>query len=651
MIKKLIYSFIVFILSFILSFTGPLRFLELKLIDSRFRVRGIKPAPEDIVIVEIDETTYKALGIRFPYPRDYYAKFLRNLKKAGARVVGIDIEFDIEDYFLEKDSIFSDAICDFKNVVLASKIVDNGIVEPNPVIGKCAHTGFVNTILDFDGFLRRYLYRSKRGYKSFGLKVAEVLGKEFDISGSRYLYYYGPSRTFTYVPFYRVLDDEEFFVPGIEDSANDVNIFNELLNEGVFKDKIVLLGVTLEEFRDFVYTPFFSGKGLTPGVEIHATAIGNLLKNESVKVFNNLFLWLILFVLTILLFLFPYSKPLRTSIIFIIFLIIIISLNFYLFIRFNTIIKLIPEILVITITYIVGTTDSIFVSQRERRYIKNVFQKYVPGVILEEIVKNPKGIELGGEEKVLTVMFTDIEGFTSFSEGKEPRVVVNLINQYLSSMTKIIFKHKGTVDKYEGDAIMSIFGAPYYFDEHPLEAVLSALEMKDEIKKMWENGFPKLKTRFGINTGKMIVGNLGTEERMDYTVIGDSVNLASRLEGANKFYGTTILISESTAQYVRDKIPLREIDKIRVKGKVEPVTIYEPLGFEWNDALRIYIEKYENALKYYRERKWEEAEKVFFEIYNFSKDRVAGIFLDRINIFKRNPPPDDWDGVFTFTEK
>lgn len=651
MIKKLIFTIFVITISFILSISGPFKYLELKLIDSRFRVRGVKEPPKDIIIIEIDDVSYKTIGQRFPYPRSYYAKFIKNLQKCGARLIAIDIEFDINDIDLKNDSVFADAICDFKNVIIASKLTKDGIIEPVEPISDCAHTGYVNTILDFDGIIRRYLYKSRKGFSSLSLKMFNILGNETNISGSHYLYFYGPSRTFQYVPFYRILDDEEFFL-SIEDSSNQLNIFNDILNEGIFKDKIVLLGVTLEEFKDLISTPFYtSSKGLTPGVEIHATALANLLNKEGINGFNNFILWLLLAFISFALLFLKYSKPVFISILF--FFIILTSLifDFFLFVRMNLIVYITPIILVLVITYITGITDSIFVSQKERRYIKNAFQRYVPGVILDELVKNPNEIVLGGEEKVLTVMFTDIEGFTSFSEGKEPKFVVNLINQYLSSMTKIIFKHKGTVDKFEGDAIMAIFGAPHYFEEHPVEAVFAALEMKEEVQKMWNEGFPKLKTRFGINTGKMIVGNLGTEERMEYTVIGDSVNLASRLEGANKFYGTTILISGSTFEYLKDKIPLREIDRIRVKGKLEPVTIYEPLGFQWNDALRMYVEKYEDGLRNYRERKWDDAERIFLEIYNFSKDKVSGIFLDRINIFKRNPPPDEWDGVFTFTEK
>lgn len=651
MFKKVLLTSLIIIFSFILSISGPFKYLELKILDSRFRVRGIKEPPNDIIIVEIEDVSYKTIGQRFPYPRSYYAKFIRNLQKCGAKLIAIDIEFDINDFEIKNDSLFADAICDYKNVILASKIVKDGLIEPAEPISNCAHTGFVNTILDFDGIIRRYLFKSKKGFSSFALKMFNILWNKPNITGSHYLYFYGPSRTFKYIPFYRVLDDEEFFL-SIEDSSNQLNIFNEILNEGVFKDKIVMLGVTLEEFKDLFPTPFYtSSKGLTPGVEIHATAFANLLNNDNINVFNNFILWLLLILVSLGLLFLKYSKPVIISIVFFIILTAVIIIDFYIFVKMNLIVRLTPIILVLVTTYITGITDSIFVSQRERRYIKNAFVRYVPGVILEELMKKPKEIVLGGEEKILTVMFTDIEGFTSFSEGKEPRYVVNLINQYLSSMTKIVFKHKGTVDKYEGDAIMAVFGAPHYFDEHPIEAVYSALEMKEEVQKMWNEGFPKLKTRFGINTGKMIVGNLGTEERMEYTVIGDSVNLSSRLEGANKFYGTTILISGSTAEYIKNKIPLREIDRIRVKGKVEPVTIYEPMGFEWNDALRMYVEKYEEALKNYRERNWDEAERIFLEIYNFSKDRVSGIFLDRITIFKRNPPPTDWDGVFTFTEK
>jgi len=652
-VKRLLFLLAVLIFSFLITYSGPVRYLELKLIDSRFRVRGEEMPPDEVVVVAIDDETYSHLNMQFPYPRSIYAKLLENLKKAGVRGVGFDIEFDVSDREPSNDSIFSEAIKNMGNVVLATKLIKDGEISPIPLLKNHAKTGFGNVIPDRDGVIRRYLFRSKKGYQSIALSLAEIAGKK----NSRYidyLYYYGPAGSFKTYPMWTILDDENFLIPDIEDSANDVNVFNTILEHGELKGKIVLVGVTINEFHDIYPTPFNVKNGVfspTSGVEIHATALGNILKDDRLKHLPPAYIWGIIILLILPLLFLPYGRTFLSIGVFAFLLLTIFILDFYLFVRFRYLIPVTPFITTLLLTYISGTTLSIIESQKEKRLVRNIFQRYVPGVIMDEILKNPGAINLGGEKKILTVMFTDIEGFTSFSEGKDPSIVVNLINKYLGEMTEIIFKHRGTVDKYEGDAIMAVFGAPYYYEEHPLEAVLAALEMNERVKKMWEEGFPRLKTRFGINTGLMIVGNMGTEERMDYTVIGDSVNIASRLEGANKFYGTDILVGENTYEYAKDKIPMREIDLIRVKGKKEPVHIYEPLGFEWNDRLKEFMELFHRALYLYRSRNWDEAEKLFKHIYRTYHDRASYVFIERINIFKTNPPPKDWDGVFTMKNK
>jgi len=644
--RKILIFFFIFILTLLFSLSGPFKFLEWKLFDSRLVIRGKEKPPKNIVIVAIDDDTYNNLKITFPYPRAYYAKLLNNLKKAGAKEVVFDIEFDTPS---ADDSTLSNAIKSFGNVILASKLTRGGSVEPESILGDVCKTGFINLIGDKDGVVRKYLF-SYNGHPSLALSAYKTLKKMNSSKDVNYLYFYGSQGTFPYYSFWSVLDDETFWVKGIEDSANDANVFYEYLKDSTFYNKIVFVGVTLKELKDFKPVPFASN-GQMPGAEIHATALGNLFENKFINILNFKYIILIVLILTVILLNFPFSKSIINGILFFVILAAILIGDYYVFARYSLWVKLIPLMLVVILSYIGGTTDSLIKEQKERKVLKSIFRKYVPGVIMEELIKKPESVELGGEEKIMTVLFSDIEGFTTFSEGKDPKHIVRLINRYFSELTKIIFEYQGTVDKYEGDAIMAIFGAPYYYEDHAFKAVVSALKMRERVHQLWKENFPRLKTRFGINTGLMIVGNMGSQERIDYTVIGDSVNLASRLEGANKHYGTEILIGEETANFVKDKIPLREIDKVRVLGTKKAIRIFEPLGVEWDDELREIVSLFQRAIEYYRNRDWERATNFFKEIIKLEDDNPSKIFLERLELYKINPPPEDWDGAYNLTEK
>jgi len=644
--RKILIFFFVSILTLLFSLTGPFKFLELKLFDSRLEVRGKEKPPKNIVIVAIDDDTYNNLKVTFPYPRTYYAKLLNNLKKAGAKEVVFDIEFDTPS---TDDSIFSNAIRNFGNVILASKLTRGNSAEPESILRNVSKTGFANLKVDKDGVVRKYLF-SYNGNPSIALSAYKILNKMETFKDVNYLYFYGPRGVLPYYSFWSVLDDKTFLVKGIEDSANDANVFYEYLKDSTFYNKIVFVGVTLEELQDFKPVPFTSN-GPMPGAEIHATALGNLFENKFINILNFKYIIIIILILTVVLLNFPFSKSIINGILFFVILAVIFIVDYYIFVKYSLWVKLIPLILATILSYIGGTTDRLIREQKERKALKSIFHKYVPGIIMEELLKNPKSIELGGEERNMTVLFSDIEGFTTFSEGKDPKHIVGLINRYFSELTKIIFEYQGTVDKYEGDAIMAIFGAPYYYEDHPLKAVVSTLKMKERVHQLWNEDFPRLKTRFGVNTGQMIVGNMGSEERIDYTVIGDSVNLASRLEGANKQYGTEILIGEETANSVKEKIPLREIDRVRVLGTRKAIRIFEPLDLEWDDELREIVSLFHRAIEYYRNRDWERAANFFKEILKLKEDNPSKIFLKRLELYKVSPPPEDWDGTYNLTEK
>jgi len=273
------------------------------------------------------------------------------------------------------------------------------------------------------------------------------------------------------------------------------------------------------------------------------------------------------------------------------------------------------------------------------------------------MLKNPEKLKLGGDRKELTILFSDIRGFTTISESLDPEGLVHLLNEYLTKMTDMVFKYDGTLDKYIGDAILAIYGAPLYDDDHPAKACYSALDMMEglrELRKEWgARGMPLIDIGIGINTGSMVAGNMGSQTRFDYTVMGDSVNLGSRLEGSNKEYGTHIVISEYTHHYVNDLFVSRQLDSVRVKGKRLPIKIFEVISrkdtFE-GDLERVRI--FEEGLGLYLNRQWRQAIQAFEAVLGIEPtDTPSKIYIQRCTDYVKSPPPEDWDGVYTMSEK
>jgi len=268
---------------------------------------------------------------------------------------------------------------------------------------------------------------------------------------------------------------------------------------------------------------------------------------------------------------------------------------------------------------------------------------------------NPDKLKLGGEKLELSVLFSDIRGFTSISEKLKPEQLVSLLNEYLTEMTGIVLENKGLLDKYIGDAVMAVFGAPLHNDRHAYDACNAALEMMSRLKKLneqWkERGIPVLDIGIGINTGEMVAGNMGSVERFDYTVMGDNVNLASRLEGLNKAYGTNIIISEYTKNKVENEFWFRSLDLVRVKGKKKAVEIFELLGSRKETCPIPYMEEYNLFMKHYRLGEFKKAKDIVDKILEkHEQDKVVQLYRQRLDLLLENPPA-HWDGVYTFTTK
>jgi adenylate cyclase len=304
------------------------------------------------------------------------------------------------------------------------------------------------------------------------------------------------------------------------------------------------------------------------------------------------------------------------------------------------------------LSYTVLTLIRYITVERAGRQIRNAFQFYVSEAVVGEILKDPSMLTLGGDRKDISVLFSDIKGFTSLSEGLSAEDLVQILNEYLTKMTDVVFSHMGLLDKYIGDAIMAVYGAPLPQPDHPLKACLTALDMRAELmelQKRWEaTGRPKLEIRIGINSGYAVVGNMGSKKRFDYTVLGDNVNLASRLENLNKVYNTKILISENTYVNVKDDIAVRELDLVRVRGKTIPVKIYEMIGrMGENPEEEKMAQTFLKGLKETRRKNWEAALEIFGDLNKkYPRDVPTSLYINRIKRAITTPPPENWDGVF-----
>ena len=457
-----------------------------------------------------------------------------------------------------------------------------------------------------------------------------------DNNGAVYVPYRGLQGSFPYLPLHRVLSKE--IVPAF------------------LHDKIVLIGTTAPGLKDLRSTPV---EEIYAGVEIHANLISGILDGTI----NHKPAWIIGYEILILILiatgmslLLPLVSPLMAAtgtvgISLLTILITVIAWNNQL------ILPLATPLLLIILIFILDMTFGFFIESRDKRQLTHLFGQYIPPELVDEMNDAPTDFSIDGENREMTVLFSDVRGFTTLSEGMDPKQLTQLMNSLLTPMTRVIHKNRGTIDKYMGDAIMSFWGAPLKDSEHARHALYAALEMMDELKVMQKafkaRGWPQVNMGIGLNTGNMNVGNMGSEFRMAYTVLGDAVNLGSRLEGLTKNYGVNIIVSETTKDSISEYI-FRELDLVTVLGKNEPVAIYEPVGHR-NDLDKSIISEltdYKRALREFRSQNWDRAEVEFFNLSRVdSVRRLYRIYLDRITHFRKEPPSDDWDGVFTHTTK
>lgn len=436
-----------------------------------------------------------------------------------------------------------------------------------------------------------------------------------------------------------------------------VDVLKNKLKVGELAGKIVLVGTTAPGLHDLRATPVANEY---PGVEVHANMIAGIL-DQNIKdrpayvlAVELVLLALIGLVLGIAL---PLLNPIKASLLTLTTLTLTVSGNLAAWQYANLVLPLVSSILLILLIFGINMSHGFFVESRAKRQIAGLFGQYIPPELVEELNRHPELCSMEGESRELTVLFSDIRDFTSIAESMPPQELSKLINFHLTAMTEVIQKHRGTIDKYIGDAIMAFWGAPLSDSEHAAHALEAALEMQTVLKDLTplahSLGWPPLRMGIGLNTGAMVVGNMGSQFRRAYTVMGDAVNLASRVESLTKDYGVEIIVGE-TVQAALPNFAFRELDRVKVKGKDQPVSIYEPLGRadQVDAAQQRELALFSEVLKHYRAQRWNEALQILDDLLREHPDtKLYQLYLERIRYFSANPPPTDWDGVFSFKTK
>ena len=782
----IIIGFISLLLNLFLHSIGAFSLIETKLYDYRFKLRGplneFKNTDSDVVIVEIDDESYRLIPESYPYSRGrVWANVIKNLTEAGAKVIVFDIMFDapdhtskiIENYLTEDcqncssidgDEEFLQAVnyADSKDVeiILASKIAkdinrvpQDYIVFPHENIShENIKTGLVNVVADnIDYVFKRYpiyykissepdsIYltmaiRSAMSYKKIQKKniIKDVKNKLFGVDGlnintynneaSFLINYYGPRstifNTFKTYSLYEVIDNYHYNLSNFEEDDDWIDKYINPDNfnykffgneKSPFKDKVVIIGSSLEEDNDFVITPYYNFDGinsLMPGVEMHANAIQQIIDGDFISVptsslklsdkpiFYQFFVLIFLIIFSLYI---SNRKSLFISISLTLISIIIwfsfsmgafindqlwllksisnlflsskIQFNF-LDINESVLIPVFYPIASIIITFGVNLSYKLFTEQKDKSFLKETFGKYVSPELINEMYLSKKMPELGGESGIRTAFFSDIQSFSTIAEKMTSSELVELLNEFLSSQTEIIINHKGTLDKYEGDAILAFFGAPVFFDEHAKAAIDAGISMQknlSSLNKHWKsqgNKWPKMaqnmKMRIGLNSGEMVTGNMGSKHHMNYTMMGDVVNIAARLESAAKQYGIYFHTTENTLVSAGlEKYIWRYIDRIQFVGKTVWHQTIEIIGNKKDitENEKKLITHFHKGLDYYYAQNWDNAIKEFlisnkFETNNGEKDiNPSRIFIKRAEEFKKYPPRKGWRGAFILTDK
>lgn len=569
----------------------PTERLELAATDLATQLRGARPPNGNIVIVAIDDAALNYTGYRWPWPRAYLAQIVDVLNRSGARLIGVDIFLFEPDDDPTGDAAFARALTQARAAVSVMQISREDMVEtvklPLPEYQQAFDAlGITGILYDNDAIVRSiqsydYSQRDQRIYYNWALEAAALYlntslpelpdpenflfnGKRVPLVGARLpINFHGPAKTFPTYPAHQV---------ALGDYPPET-----------FRDKIVLIGATSVTLQDVYPTPY-SSRERTPGVEIVANAIETVLQGEYIFMLpplaNLLLVWLGAAVCLLIIHL---GQPVRELLWMFAAMLTYLLLWLIAFLGFDWQLSLILPQGMLFLGVIVPAASQAVNEEREKRRVRALFSRFISPEMVRQLLET-QDTNLLNKRAQLTILFSDIRGFTSLSEKLSPEDVVRLLNPYLAAMTDIIHKHGGTVDKYEGDAILAFFGEPIPHPDHAERALRAACEMRqalDGLRSQWRTQgllTDRFEIGIGINTGEVFVGLLGSEQRVNYTVIGDDVNLAARLQDLTKTFNWPILISGKTYQQVQHAFDAEFLENRQVKGKTEAVAIYKVLG-------------------------------------------------------------------------
>ncbi len=635
-----------------------------------------RPA-EDVLIVYTDEEFYRDYE-KFPLRRVDLSTIVLRLEAMGAKVIAIDMLLDFNSAYGE-DPTLEDAFAQTDNVLLVSQaeIEGDDYVGLNTAISRFhdqTENGYSNISPNSAISERIVRLRIHEGmHDRFGvwpfavqavsmfLGVEPVLedghlriGDDIDVKLDQFSEMYIDYPLLPGAGDRTVRLHDVIGLSGLDllfvDDEEDLEDLSWLVD-----GKIVLIGEVAEVAHDDFETPV----GNVFGVEVIANSISTILNGGPLRPASLVtetvigLLLMCVFLLTRLI-----QNPLPRNLISVSVMLLHILLVTIAYISFGTVISLSYLMLASVLSLIVMNARFYITEMGQKTVIRQMFGHYLSPKVVEDLVDNPDSVKLGGEERELTAYFSDIAGFSTISENMSPTELVALLNDYLTEMCNIILKYEGTIDKFEGDAIIAFWGAPIVQADHARLACFASIDMNERLQEMradWAaNNIPELKVRMGLNTGPMVVGNMGSMQRMNYTIMGDAVNLAARLEGANKMYGSSMMISQHTYRDCGDALDVRELDTIRVVGKSEPVTVYELLARknQSKPVIADLAEQFEKGLKLYKQREFGSARLAFQACLEIVPgDGPALTYVDRCEEFMGNPPLPDWDGVYTHTEK
>ncbi len=625
--------------------------------DYYFLLRGSVGSSDDVVIVAIDETSFDEIDLQWPWPRSIHADLVNSLNKAGVKTIGFDLLFAEPS---ADDASFAAALSSAPHVVLVNDIssiqdVEHGVTgeivtEPSSLMDIMSvplKRGFANMKVDTDGYIRSLDVEMSDNF-SFSYMLAEDFlsqdGKPLVLAGQggkRFIDFIGPPRSIKTISYYQALSPDEF------------------LPKDFLKNKLVLVGFATASQAtssmsviDHYLGPFSRrGGGYYPGVEIHAHAVAGFLEGREIHREDISRLWLIgvgvavLWGLVVV-----HSHLMFGTVASLVMLIIVLAWGSH---QFNgnqwyisPLYLLSPTVAILFLNPFLQYLNSL----KQRKFLKDAFSTYLAPQVVKEIIANPDSLALGGRELESTILFLDVVGFTAISEKVTANELISFVNRTLGDLSEIILSHEGMIDKFIGDCIMAGWGLPVATNNHAERSCAATLEILSRLPELAEeeknNSGADLSLRIGLSTGTVIAGNVGGGKRFNYTALGNDVNLAARLESLNKYYGTMVLVSENTQSAAGDGFNFRKIDRIRVKGQNQPVSIYE-LRLSARGDLENH---YEEALENYFQMNFLKAIEILMKLVE-QGDAPSVVLLSRCNDYLATPPSSTWDGVHTMLEK